>query len=49
MFLFYLLQQNISAQLHIILSASFWISLVFAWLRLCHDQAACAQSEALGL
>ena len=29
-------------------STSFWVSLYYAWLRLCQDQATRAQQEALG-
>ena len=29
------------------MSASFRLKLLFAWLRLCQDEATCAQSEAL--
>ena len=29
------------------MSASFWVGLFFAWLRLCQYQAACAQSEVI--
>ena len=45
--LFYLLQQNISVKLYIILSALFWVNLLFARQSLWHDQATFAPPMAL--